>query len=63
MDSPEGPLPVSGGYLFLGSTVSEIGEAEKCSHPREPLSGTPTAQIRGREMIVQCVPYTASVFI
>ena len=63
MDSPEGPLPAPGGYLFLGSTVSKMWEAEKCPHPRVPLSGTPTAHIRGREMIVQWVPYTAPVFI
>ena len=44
-DSPEGPFSVSGGYLFLGSNVWEIGEAEKCPHPREALSETPTAQI------------------
>ena len=36
-----------------------LKSAEKCQHPREPLSGTPTAQIGGRKMIVQCVPYTA----
>ena len=41
-DVHEGPLPVSGGYLFLVSKVSEMGEAEKCTHPREPLNGTPT---------------------
>ena len=28
-----------------------MGEAKTCPHPREPLSGTPTAQIGGREMI------------
>ena len=50
-DSPEGPLPVSSCYLFLGSTVSNMGEAKTCPHPREPLSGTPTAQNGGREMI------------
>ena len=33
MDSPECTLQVSGGYLFLGSKVSEMGEAEKCPHP------------------------------
>ena len=46
-ESPEGTLPVSGVCLFLGSKVQEIREAEKCLHPREPLSGTPTAQIGG----------------
>ena len=45
--SPEGPLPVSISYLFWGSKVSEMGGAEKCPHPRVPLSGTPTAQIGG----------------
>ena len=55
-DSPEGPLSVSGGYLFLGSKVWEMGEAEKCPHPREPRSETPTAQIGGWEMIVIWVP-------
>ena len=45
IDSPEGPLYVYSGYLFLGSTVSEMVEAEKCPYTREPLSGTPTAQI------------------
>ena len=44
-DGPEGPLSVSSGYLFLGSTVSDMGEAKKCPNLREPLSGTPTAQI------------------
>ena len=63
MDSPEGPLPSPGGYLFLGSQISEIGWAEKCPQPRVPLSGTPTAHIRGQEMIVLWVPYTAPVFI
>ena len=63
MDSPEGTLQVSGGYLFLGSKVSEMGEAEKCHHPREPLSGTPTAQIERWEMIVLWVPYTAPLFV
>ena len=62
-DSLEGPLSVSGGYLFLGSKVWEMGEAEKCPHPREPLSETPTAQIGGWEMIVLGVPYTAPVFV
>ena len=62
-DSPEGPLPGFSGYLFLGSKVSEIRESEKCPHPREPLSGTPTAQIGGWEMIVLWVPYTAPVFV
>ena len=36
---------------FFGAKVSEMGEAEKYPHPREPLSCTPTAQIGGREMI------------
>ena len=36
---------------FWGQKVSEMGEAEKCLNPREPLSGTPTTQIGGREMI------------
>ena len=63
MDSPEGPLQVYGGYLFLRSKVWEMGEAEKCPHPREPLSGTPTAQIGGWEMIVLCVPYNGTVFV
>ena len=62
-DSLEGPLPVSSVCLSLGSKFSEIGEAEKRPHPREPLSGTPTAQIGGWEMIVLWVPYTAPVFI
>ena len=52
MDSPEGPLPVSGSYLFWGSKVSQMGETEKCPHPRESLSGTPIALIGGQEMIV-----------
>ena len=60
---PEGPLQVSSGCVFLGLKVSEMGEAEKCPHPREPLSGTPTAQIGGLEMIVLWVPYTAPVFV
>ena len=51
-DIPESPLPVSCSYLFLGSKVSQMGEAEKCPHPRESLSGTPTAEIGGQEMIV-----------
>ena len=62
-DSLERPFPVSSGYLFLGLKVSEIGEAEKCPHPREPLSGTPTAQIGGWEMIVLRVSYTAPLFV
>ena len=37
----------------------EMGEAEKCPHPREPI----TAQIGGWEMIAQCATYTASVFV
>ena len=49
------------GYFWGG--ILEIGEAEKCPHPREPLSGTPTAQIGGMEMIVQCAPYTAPMFV
>ena len=44
--------------FFGGSKVSEMGEAETCPHPREPLSGTPTAQIGGWEMIVLCFPNT-----
>ena len=44
--------------MFLGSKFSEIGEVEKCPHPREPLSGTPTAQNGGWEMIVLWVPLT-----
>ena len=39
--------------IFWGSKVSEMGEAEKCPNHREPLSGTPTAQIGEWEMIVQ----------
>ena len=46
-DSPEGPLQVSSVCLFLGQKIWEIGEAEKCPHSREPLSGTPSAQIGG----------------
>ena len=61
--SHEGPLPISSGYLFLGLTVSEMGEFEKCPHPREPLSGTPKAQIGGWEMIVLWVPYNGPVFV
>ena len=49
--------------LFLGSKVLEMGKAEKCPHPREPLSGTPTAQIVRGEMIVLWVPYTAPLFV
>ena len=52
IDSPEGPLSVSGSYLFLGSTVSEMWEAENCPHPREPLNGTPTAKIGRREIFM-----------
>ena len=63
MDSLEGPLPVSSVCLFWGSKFSETGEVEKCPHPREPLSGTPTAQFGGWEMIVLWVPYTAPVFV
>ena len=44
--SHEAPLTVSCGNLFLGSTVSEMGESEKCLHPREPLSGNPYSQNR-----------------
>ena len=62
-DSPEGPLPVSSGSLCFGAKVSEMGEAEKCPHPSVPLSGSPTSQIGGREMIVLCVPYAAPVFV
>ena len=58
-----GPLPVSSGYLFWGSTVSEMGESEKCLRPREPLSGTPTALIGGWEMIVLWVPYNGTLFV
>ena len=61
-DSPEGPLPVLSGYLFIVSKLSEMGEL-KCPHPRDPLRGTPTDQIGRREMIAQCVPYTAPVFV
>ena len=61
--SHEGILSAPGGSLFFGANVSEMGKAEKCPHPREPLSGTPTTQIGGWEMIVQCVPYTAPVFL
>ena len=43
--------------------MSEMGEAENRSHPRETLSGTPTAQIGEREKIAKCAPYTVSVFI
>ena len=52
MDSLESHFPVSGVCLFWGSKFSKIEEVEKCPHPREPLSGTPTAQIGGWEMIV-----------
>ena len=52
MDSPEGTLQVSGGYLFLRLKVWEMGEAEKCPHLREPLLGTSTAQMGGWEMNV-----------
>ena len=62
-DSPQGPLPVSCSFLFLESKVLKRGEAEKCPHPWESLSGTPTAQLGGREMKVQCVPDTAPVFV
>ena len=62
-DSLEGLFPVSSDCLYLGSKFSEIGEVEKCPHPREPLSGTPTAQIERWEMIVLWVPYTAPVFV
>ena len=58
INSPEVPLTVSSVYLFWGSKVSAIGKTEKCPHLREPLSGTPTAQIGGLEMIAQCVPFT-----
>ena len=43
-DSAKGLLPVSSGYLYLGKKMSEMGEAEKCPHPRELPSGTPTTQ-------------------
>ena len=43
--------------------MSEMGQVEKCPNPREPLSVTPTAQIGGLEMLVQCVPSTAPVFV
>ena len=36
-----------------------MSEVEKCPNPRKPLRVTPTAQIGGRDMIVQFVPYTA----
>ena len=62
-DSPEGLLPVFSVCLFLGSKFSEIGEVEKCPHPREPLSGTLTAHTGGRELIVLWVPYTALEFV
>ena len=62
-NSPEGPLQVSSVCLFLGSKVWEMGEAENCPHPREPLSGTTTAQIGGWEMIVLWVPYNGPVFL
>ena len=62
-DSPECSLRICGGYLFWGSNVSEMGGAEKCPYPREPLSGTPTAQIGGWEMILLWVPYTTPVFV
>ena len=62
-DSPKGPLPISSVCLFLGSKLWEMGEAEKCPHQREPLSGTPTAQNGGREMIVLWVPYNGPVFV
>ena len=61
-DSPEGPLPVLSGYLLIVSKLSEMGEL-KCPHPRDPLRGTPTDQIGRREMIAQCVPFTAPVFV
>ena len=62
-NNPEGLLPVSDGYLFLCSTltVSEMGETEKCPYPREPLSGTPTAKIGGRDMTVQCITHCPGV--
>ena len=62
-DSPEGPLPVSSGSLCFGAKVSEMGEAEKCPRPIVLPSGSPTSQFGGRELIVQCVPYTAPVFV
>ena len=63
MDSPEGHLQASSVCLFLGSKFSEIEESEKCDDSKEPLSGTPTAQIERWEMIVLWVPYTAPVFV
>ena len=48
---------------FWGSTMSEMGEAEKCLHPREPLSGTATAQIGEWEMIVIWVLYNGPGFV
>ena len=62
-DSPGGPLPVSSVSLFLGLKFSEIEEPEQSPHPREPLRGTPTAQIEKWEMIDLCFPYTAPVFV
>ena len=41
-----------------GTCVSIAPLTHGCPRPREPLGGTPTAQIRGREMIVECVAYT-----
>ena len=63
LHSPERPLQVSGVCLFLRSKVWEMGEAEKCPHLREPLSGTPTAQTGRWEMIVLWLPYNALVFV
>ena len=50
-------------YVCAECEKVETEEAEKCPHPREPLSGNPTAQIGGLEMIAQCAPYTAPVFV
>ena len=58
-DSSEGPLSAPVGCLFWRSKASDMGKVEKCPHPKEPLSGTPTTEIRGREMIVLCVLKTA----
>ena len=46
-DSPKGPLPALGGYMFYVTKGSEIGEAEKCPHPKELFSETPSAQLEG----------------
>ena len=62
-DSPEGPLPVFRCLSVLGSKVLEMGEAENCPNPKEPLSGIPTVQIERWEMIVLWGLYTAMVFV